>query len=154
MYSCGSPGRTASILSLVLRYVFQLHCFLKRKNCTFITYSPVSCPFYTCGVLCWWEVPAPAFVQLLERWQWPLYQAPNVYLAARDQNVVMNSKFSYCVGLLPDTISCRLCFLKKWVPSSECVITTTTTILTAVELSLGGISPYTSIDKTNKNKYP
>ena len=26
-------------------------------------------------------------------------------------------------------------------------------LLTAIELSLGGISPYTSTDKTNKNKY-
>jgi len=26
-------------------------------------------------------------------------------------------------------------------------------LLTAVELSLGGSSPYTSADKTNKNKY-
>jgi hypothetical protein len=26
-------------------------------------------------------------------------------------------------------------------------------LLTAIELSLGGSSPYTSIDKTNKNKY-
>jgi hypothetical protein len=26
-------------------------------------------------------------------------------------------------------------------------------IITAVELSLGGSSPYTSTDKTNKNKY-
>jgi hypothetical protein len=26
-------------------------------------------------------------------------------------------------------------------------------LLTAIELSLGGSSPYTSTDKTNKNKY-
>ena len=26
-------------------------------------------------------------------------------------------------------------------------------IITATQLSLGGISPYTSTDKTNKNKY-
>jgi hypothetical protein len=31
--------------------------------------------------------------------------------------------------------------------------TTTTTTTTAVDLSLGGSSPYTSTDKTNKNKY-
>jgi hypothetical protein len=31
--------------------------------------------------------------------------------------------------------------------------TTTTTTTTAIELSLGGNSPYTSTDKTNKNKY-
>jgi len=33
------------------------------------------------------------------------------------------------------------------------IITTTTTTTTAIELSLGGSSPYTSTDKTNKNKY-
>jgi uncharacterized integral membrane protein len=38
------------------------------------------------------------------------------------------------------------------------IITTTTTylltyLITAVEFSLGGSSPYTSTDKTNKNKY-
>jgi hypothetical protein len=31
--------------------------------------------------------------------------------------------------------------------------TTTTTTTTASDLSLGGSSPYTSTDKTNKNKY-
>ena len=38
---------------------------------------------------------------------------------------------------------------------SRCIIiiTTTATILTAIELLLGGSSPYTSTDKTNKNKY-
>ena len=30
---------------------------------------------------------------------------------------------------------------------------TTTTTTTAIELSLGGSSPYTSTDKTNKNRY-
>jgi len=33
------------------------------------------------------------------------------------------------------------------------IITTTTTTTTAIEFSLGGSSPYTSTDKTNKNKY-
>jgi len=32
-------------------------------------------------------------------------------------------------------------------------ITITILILTAIELPLGGSSPYTSADKTNKNKY-
>ena len=39
----------------------------EKKKCTFITYSPVSCPFYTYGVLCCWEVPAPVFLQIQER---------------------------------------------------------------------------------------
>jgi len=33
------------------------------------------------------------------------------------------------------------------------IIIITTTAAVAVELSLGGNSPYTSTDKTNKNKY-
>jgi len=33
------------------------------------------------------------------------------------------------------------------------IIITTTTTTTAIDLSLGGSSPYTSTDKTNKNKY-
>ena len=52
----------------------------KEKKCTFITYSPVSCPFYICGVLCWRKVPAAAFLQIQERWQWLLYQVPKVFL--------------------------------------------------------------------------
>jgi len=53
------------------------------------------------------------------------------------------------------------------IEGRSCVITTTTylltyltyslihslTYLTAIELSLGGSSPYTSTDKRNKNKY-
>ena len=33
------------------------------------------------------------------------------------------------------------------------IIITTTTTVTAIEFSLGGSSPYTSTDTTNKNKY-
>jgi hypothetical protein len=35
----------------------------------------------------------------------------------------------------------------------NCIIIIIIIIITAIELSLGGSSPYTSTDKTNKNKY-
>ena len=39
------------------------------------------------------------------------------------------------------------------ITTTTTTTTSTTTIITTIELSLGGSSPYTSTDKTNKNKY-
>jgi hypothetical protein len=39
------------------------------------------------------------------------------------------------------------------ITTTTTTTTITTTTTTAIELSLGGSSPYTSTDKTNKNKY-
>jgi predicted oxidoreductase len=43
------------------------------------------------------------------------------------------------------------CIIKVYLTRSIFIITTR--IITAIELSLGGSSPYTSTSKTNKNKY-
>jgi hypothetical protein len=49
--------------------------------------------------------------------------------------------------------ACLLFFVFIFYIISIITTTATTTTTTAVELSLGGSSPYTSTDKTNKNKY-
>ena len=41
-----------------------------------------------------------------------------------------------------------VCYVKRNIPLLLLLL-----LLTAIELSLGGSSPYTSTDKTNKNKY-
>jgi len=74
-------------------------------------------------------------------------------LALQEKNNLMTARVSMLLESRSSLTCFRACFSPGRAKDLSAPRVLLLLLLTAIELSLGGSSPYTSTDKTNKNKY-